>query len=312
MSFCTPIALFIFNRPQLSQIVFNAIAKVKPQQLLIVADGPRSETEWEKCQQARNIVNQVDWPCQVLTNFANKNLGCRIRVSTGLDWVFSQVEEAIILEDDCLPSPSFFNFCQVLLKHYRYDTNIMHISGNNFQEGQSRTENSYYFSKYSHIWGWASWRRAWQYYDVNMSSWMGYKKSKHFQQLCDSYWEQEYWLNTFDYVQQGAIDTWDYQWLLACWQQQGLSILPDRNLISNLGFTEESTHETAAKCWSNLPTEDIWKIHHPSSISRNKIADRYTFDHFFGGEKRRKYNLWLVILQQKILTLKQKIKLSIQ
>ncbi|MGK7924893.1 MAG: glycosyltransferase family 2 protein [Spirulina sp.] len=310
MSFSTPIALFIFNRPQLTRIVFEAIAKVKPQQFLIVADGARSEAEWEKCQQARSIVKDIDWPCQISTNFAETNLGCKRRVSSGLDWVFTRVEEAIILEDDCFPAPSFFDFCQVLLHHYRHNPQIMHISGNNFQEGQSRTQNSYYFSKYSHVWGWASWRRAWKYYDVNMREWSEYKKSNNFQQLCDDRWERNYWLNIFDCVQNGAIDTWDYQWLLTCWQHQGLSILPDRNLISNLGFAEENTHDSAAKCWSNLPVEDIWEIHHPNDISRNIIADRYTFDYFFEGEKQRKHNPWLSIVKQKLAMLTRQLNLK--
>ena len=137
----------------------------------MVADGPRFPEEREKCEQARAIIKQVDWECEVLTNFSDDNLGCKRRVSSGLNWVFSQVEEAIILEDDCVPTQSFFPFCETLLEHYRNNTRVMHIGGDNFQEGQRRTPHSYYFSKYAHVWGWATWRRAWKFYDEEMKNW---------------------------------------------------------------------------------------------------------------------------------------------
>jgi len=146
MSLSTPVALLIFNRPDLTRIVFDAIAQVKPRQLFIVADGPRCPEEVIKCQQAREAVKKVEWECEVFTNFSDENLGCKHRISTGLDWVFSKVEEAIILEDDCLPTQSFFYFCQTLLEHYRHDTRVMHISGNNFQGGRKRTDYSYFLS----------------------------------------------------------------------------------------------------------------------------------------------------------------------
>ncbi|MEN2383889.1 MAG: hypothetical protein KA716_33360 [Gloeotrichia echinulata DEX184] len=154
MPLSTPIGFFIFNRPDLTAQVFEAIRQTKPHKLLVVADGPRFPEEEEKCLKTREVIKSVDWDCEVLTNFSEINLGCKYRVYSGLDWVFSQVEEAIILEDDCLPTPSFFYFCQTLLQRYRDDERVMHISGNNFQFGQSRTPYSYYFSKYNHIWGW--------------------------------------------------------------------------------------------------------------------------------------------------------------
>jgi hypothetical protein len=283
MSFSTPVAFIIFNRPDLTEIVFESIRQVKPKKLLIVADGPRFPEESEKCEKARAVIEKVDWQCQVLTNFSETNLGGKNRVASGLDWVFSEVEEAIILEDDCLPAPSFFYFCQTLLDRYRHDERIMMISGNNFQLGQSRTEYSYYFSKYSHIWGWASWRRAWQLYDVDIKTWPEYKKLNLIYSVCEDSYEQKYWMDTFDRVFSGVPDIWDYQWLYTCWSQNGLSILPDSNLVSNIGFRSDATHTFVESTWMCLPTVDIWEIEHPPFIVRHREADAYTFDYIFGG-----------------------------
>lgn len=169
----TAIAFCIFNRPDRTQQVFQAIREAQPSQLLVIADGPRSghPNDLEDCQITRSIIDQVDWDCEVLTNFSDINLGCRQRISSGLDWVFEQVEEAIILEDDCLPDPSFFPYCQELLERYRDTPEVMMISGNNFQFGHNPVEHSYYFSHYGHVWGWATWRRAWQKYDNSLAQW---------------------------------------------------------------------------------------------------------------------------------------------
>ena len=288
MSLSTPIAFIIFNRPDLTQIVFNAIRQAQPKQLFVIADGARFPEEAEKCQRAKDIIKQVDWDCQVLTNYADHNLGCRQRVSSGISWVFEQVEEAIILEDDCLPSPSFFHFCETLLDRYRDDERIMHIGGNNFQFGQNRTDYSYYFSKYNHIWGWASWRRAWKHYDVEMKNWEKFKISKIINSVHSDSYEQNYWLNIFEKVHQGLIDTWDYQWTYACWSQSGLSILPSVNLVSNIGFRDDATHTTRESKLANLPAKDIYEICHPSFSVRDDTADEYTFDYLFGGKSTKR------------------------
>ena len=159
----TPVAFIIFNRPSLTQIVFNTIRQAKPKQLFVIADGARFPEEKEKCQQARDIIRQVDWDCEVLANYSDVNLGCGKRISSGISWVFEHVEAAIILEDDCLPHLSFFRYCENLLDYYRDDERVMAIGGDNFQDGNKKTPYSYYFSKYPHVWGWATWRRAWKH-----------------------------------------------------------------------------------------------------------------------------------------------------
>lgn len=285
----TPIALLVFNRPQQTKAVFEAIRRAQPKELLIVADGARDDrpNEAEQCAQVRAIVEAVDWNCKVRKNFSDSNLGCKRRVSSGLDWVFAEVEEAIILEDDCLPSPSFFSYCESLLDRYRDEPQIMHIGGSNFQPCQ-RTRYSYYFSRYPHIWGWATWRRAWNYYDVEMKSWLQMQSSGLLNSVCDDPLEAAFWTRIFDAVANNLIDTWDYQWICACWTQKALAIIPEVNLVSNIGFGEGATHTHIADSpMANLPFTDLWEIDHPKFIVRNQTPDRYYFNHVLGGEAMR-------------------------
>lgn len=299
----TPVAFLIFNRPALTERVFSAIAEAKPQRLLIVADGPRTSEEVETCNQARAIIEKVDWDCRVQTNFADTNLGCRVRVSSGIEWIFSEVSEAIILEDDCLPHPSFFDFCQQLLERYRDDERVMHIGGGNFQNGNNQTPFSYYFSRYLHVWGWATWRRAWQFYDVSMSSWPATKTA--FLNMFDDDVERNFWQEAMEQIFAQEICTWDYQWSYACLRQSGLSIVPAVNLISNLGWDADSTHnKTVNSEFAFKSTADIGSLRHPPYVMPHRAADRYVFDRVFGGAARREQ------LQQKAESMVRSDKFS--
>jgi len=274
-----PVAFFIFNRPETTQRVFEVIRQAKPSKLLVAADGPRTSRplEAEKCAVARAIVEQVDWDCEVLTNYSDINLGCKRRVSSGLDWVFNTVEEAIILEDDCLPHPTLFRFCEELLQKYRDDERIMAISGDNFQFGRRRTEYSYYFSRYNHCWGWASWRRAWQHYDVDMKLWPKIRDSNLLRDLLPKRHAVNYWRTIFQNVYDGQIDTWDYQWTFACWIHSGLSILPSVNLVSNIGFYSDATHTAGKSRFANMPVEALrFPLQHPSFLICDLKADNFT------------------------------------
>lgn len=273
----TPVLFLIFNRPVTTQKVFNAIRQAKPRQLFVAADGPREDKEGEKkkCEQSREIIEQVDWDCEVKTLFRDKNLGCKIAVSSAIDWFFENVEEGIILEDDCLPSQSFFWFCQELLVYYRNDTRIMHIGGcPHVVIDNKRNNSSYYFSKYSHIWGWATWRRAWKYYDVNLSLWPKAKLSKRyfdmFHDKREAYFRKKIWDKTYN----NFIDTWDYQWLFAVRSQSGLSILPIKNLINNIGFGEEATHtKQIPEGFFEKKYEIYFPIQHPEFVLIDSSAD---------------------------------------
>jgi hypothetical protein len=280
----TPVAFLVFNRPDVTERVFNRIAEAKPQTLLLVADGPRTEKEATTCDQVRKIIDRVDWDCRVLKNFSDVNLGCKHRVASGLDWVFSQVSEAIILEDDCLPSLSFFHFCQTLLDRYRDDERVFEICGNNFQFGISRTEDSYYFSRYAEIWGWATWRRAWRHYDVTMKSWPAFKAAGCIRWVFENPAEQQYWEPYFQQCYEGKIDTWDYIWFYTCLSQSGLTVLPDINLVSNLGFGPTATHTFDVESrFANVPAGEILHVRHPQHLIRHVEADTYYFDKVVAG-----------------------------
>ena len=262
--------------------------------LFIAADGPRTDIEGEarKCQEARNILSRIDWNCQTENLFREKNLGCKIAVSSAITWFFDNVEEGIILEDDCLPDPSFFGFCQELLQYYRNDTRISMISGDNFQNGITRGSASYYFSKHPHIWGWATWRRAWEKYDVNMTTYPLFSKNNQLANIFSDTSEQNYWYRLLDKTFRGEIDTWDYQWFYTVWRQNGLSITPNVNLVSNIGYDSQATRtKKDKKNLANLKTERLDRIIHPKSVVANKDADDYDFISRFLGSKKKKKKL---------------------
>ena len=304
----TPIAFLIFRRPDLTARVFEAIRQAQPHKLFIVADGARNESEAILCQQARAVTEVIDWDCEVFRNYADENLGCRKRVSSGLDWVFSKVEEAIILEDDCLPHPSFFRYCQELLDYYREDERIWCISGDNFQDGQWRGDGSYYFSNYNHGWGWATWRRAWQKYDHNLSNWEKFRDGQCLKNVLSNELEVIYWHSIFEemFMKRDQKNIWDYLWTLSVWQNSGLTILPNVNLISNIGFRYDGTHTLGESKLANLPVQDIGEIRHPSFLVRDRLADEYTFDYVFGGKSMREANT----LSDKLRSSLAKIKRS--
>lgn len=253
----SPVAFFIFNRPEPTAAVFARIAAARPSKLLVVADGPRSDRpgEAQRCAAARAaVLDRIGWPCEVLTHFSEANLGCRRRVSSGLDWVFSQVESAIILEDDCLPDPSLFRFFDEMLTRYRDDERIMMISGfNPLRDGWKSASQQYHFSFCGSIWGWASWRRAWQFYDVDMRLWGSDEIRERVKDVLADPQIYASRLALYDKVKAGEIDTWDFQWSFARLIQSGLSVVPARNLIANIGFGADATHTKK----SNAIMEDV-------------------------------------------------------
>jgi hypothetical protein len=294
----TPIAFIIFNRPDTTKKVFDVIRQAKPKQLFIIADGARKNKpgEDQKCIETRTITEQVDWDCEVFRNYAPKNLGCRNRVASGLDWVFNNVEEVIILEDDCLPHPSFFRFCQELLLKYKNDEKVMMVSGNNVLTDYEYGESSYYFSNYAHIWGWATWGRVWQNYDVEMKDWNQNNSKDFFSPHLPNKSTINFWRTLTNDVYNRKIDTWDVQLQYYFWKHNGLTIIPAKNLVVNLGFGLEATntagsgglYEKMRKGSINFP------LVHPKSVKPNIVADTLEnkLYHKFGyKEKIRRYLL---------------------
>jgi hypothetical protein len=269
----TPVVLFLFNRPECTRQVFAAIRQVRPRQLLLVADGPRP-THCEDpllCEQARAIVSAPDWPCEVLTDFASTNLGCGQRMVSGLDWVFAQVEEAILLEDDCLPDLSFFAYCEALLHHYREDPRVMHIGGHNRLIAWMPDASSYHATfQYGSVWGWATWRTAWQCFRRDAPNW---RRLAHQLTTTQVGWNgdtQAEFLHPFQtFSMEKLADDWCIIWTLSKMLKGGLSLFPARNLISNIGFGPQATHTSMshALLFQNTPRFSLeFPLHHPSHL----------------------------------------------
>lgn len=279
----TPVVFLTFNRPDLSRRVFERIRLARPRRLYFVSDGPRLQREEDAALVAatRAIADEVDWPCEVIRDFAPGNLGCRDRVCSGIDHAFECDESVIILEDDCLPDPSFFGFCEQLLRRYLDEPKVMHIGGDNFLWGRVKLQGSYYFSKYAHIWGWASWRRAWRLRDMECSAWLPDRRLAVVTDYLENEVEAGFWEGVFGTLMPGArtLNTWDYPWMLSIWAHQGKCISPSRNLVRNLGFREDATHTDKYHAPLDLPAERIsFPLYHPSERNINVVADRVTFD----------------------------------
>ena len=290
MSLQTPILLLLFNRLDPAKKVFEKIREVKPAKFFVAADGPRAGKagEQEKCEAVRNyVIKNIDWACEVKTLFRQENLGCGKAVSSSITWFFENVEEGIILEDDTVPGPDFFSFCETMLEKYEEQENIKIIGGVNFQNGIKRGEASYYFSGLCHIWGWATWRRTWKQYDFKLQT----ISKEDVEKMVFEYFQDERivkaWLHIYDNLKSGAFDTWDYQLALSIWKQGGINIVPQKNLVSNIGFGEDATHTThTVDPFSNLPTEKLGGIKYASSIKMDTEADKYALAKIFPVQKR--------------------------
>lgn len=286
----TAVLFLVFNRPDTTTQVFEKIRKAKPPRLYVACDGPREnqKNETEKIAKVRKIVTNVDWPCEVKTLLREKNLGCKKGVSTAITWFFEQEEQGIILEDDCVPHLDFFTFCESLLDRYAKDKRVSVITGNNFQNNQWRGDASYYFSKYNHCWGWASWRRSWKDYQGDIKFWPKWKKSKEWLSCMPDKVERKYWENIFENVYLKKVDSWAYPWTCCNWMLGKVSIAPNVNLVKNIGFErEDATHTKSIHVSSNLEVFPMGHINHPKYFQTNQEADLFDFNYHFGGKNLR-------------------------
>jgi len=278
----TPVLFLVFNRPSTTQLVFDAIKIAKPTTLYVAADGPRKnyQDELEKCLAVRAIATNVDWECEVKTLFRDENLGCGKAVSSAITWFFEQEGEGIILEDDCLPAPEFFPFCTTLLAKYRDDKRIMLVGGNNMiSEHHTDYESSYFFSNHNSIWGWASWKRAWDLYDYKMQEYEDSYRKGYFNNLFTSIYEEDYFNWVFRRTAAHPHITWDYQWEFARRINSGLTIVPQKNLVANIGFGEHATHTTGSgEIYNKLVLKAMdFPLHHPDFVMADGKADRQGF-----------------------------------
>ncbi len=294
----SPVLFLIFNRPDTTREVFEMIRAARPPRLYVAADGARPSRvgESERCREVRTISTAVDWPCEVRTLFRDENVGCKVGVSSGIDWFFSQENEGVILEDDVLPVTSFFDYCDELLERYRSDSRVAMISGCNLVSQRLNHKESYFFSRYSHIWGWASWRRAWTSYDVQMQDWPDWRDSGGLAKASGGNpFFEAYWTNIFDSVWRGEIDTWDYQWTYSCWRHEGLAALPSSNQTRNLGFGAGATHTTGevpGYIGASPPELLDFPLRHPDRVERSVKSDHVIDSTLFGlnaiGEFKRR------------------------
>ncbi len=289
-NFNTPILLLGFNRPDTLEKIFLSIREVKPQKLYFAVDGPRENVKNENnlVLEVQNFVNKVDWECTISTLFNEKNLGCKISVSNAISWFFKNEEFGIILEDDCLPSKDFFSFCNYILNNYKNDDRIMAVTGVNFQNGKIRGNYSYYFSIYAQVWGWATWRRSWEKYDVKMKSWNTWKLQNNWKQFFNKDYKRKYFENKFNQVFKNEIDTWDYQWQFCIWKNNGLVVTPNKNLIQNIGFNKNATHTTKENHkLANMKIDEMSNLVDPVEINVNIEADNYLFNYVYNGKYQR-------------------------
>jgi len=285
----TPVAFLIFNRPDTTKKVFEEISKAKPERLFVIADGPRQNVKMDKemCELTRGITENIDWDCKVTRDYAIDNYGLRKRVASGLTHMFEGVDNAIILEDDCVPHQSFFPFCQELLERYNDEKKVMMISGNNFFSEFRNKEHSYYFSSFNHIWGWATWKRAWHLYDDGMNDWKDVNEGNFLKNILQDDASVKYFKTIFQEVYEDRINSWAYRWLYSMLRKDGLSIVPSKNLVTNIGFGSKATNtKSKLQRTTNITVEDIgFPLIHPPKIERDLAADMFEIKilHRFGG-----------------------------
>ena len=294
MSYSVPILVMAFNRPGPAAGLLEVLRQLQPSRLYLAFDGPRLNRpgEHEQCEVVRGLFRDgIDWPCQVFWLLRSDNLGCRLAVSSAIDWFFETETEGVILEDDIHPIPSFFGYCAELLERYRDDERIGAIAGNNHQSELPPAGASYYFSIYSHCWGWATWRRAWLAYHQAEMHWQEFRQHGWLCQLGGRDFERR-WQFLIDQVCRGEVNTWDILWQLACWQQGFLTCLPATEQVQNVGFDHDATHTLDEVSPLQTPQELDLPLVHPSIILPSRQFDRVTFKRLYRrqwtNELRRK------------------------
>ncbi len=276
-----PVLLVFYRRPDTTKRVFEAIRAARPTKLFLAtsAPNPNRPADAELCKATRDVVAHVDWPCEVYRDYREECIDADHGVPTAVSWMFEHVDHGIVLEDDCVPNASFFNFCEELLEKYKDDTRIMNISGSNFQGGNVRGDASYYFSHYAMTWGWATWKRAWSLYDPDLKAFPDFISKNTIATIVSRKKEQTYWLTFFNKLYTKKFAFWDSTWIFALMNSGGLSISPNHNLIQNIGFGSTATH-TKQDTGLSLPLENLGHIIHPSRIEVDQVADIYFFNKF--------------------------------
>lgn len=278
--FSVPIILFIFNRPDLAKKHFNILEEIKPQTLIVISDAPREneDKDAELVKESREVFEYITWEGNLIKNYAERNMGCDKRISSGLDWAFDIVDEAIILEDDCIPNMCFFSYCEELLNKYRNDSQIAYISGTN-PIRKYHARDSYTFTYRGITWGWATWKRAWKTFDYErfVETWDEEKRKKiEWPFLLPG--DCRSWIHQLDRNREMGNTPWDFCWFWDTMKRRGLSIVPCVNLIENIGFRKDATHTSEKNEKYDGTTEElIFPLKHPQCI---KLDKRYYFENW--------------------------------
>lgn len=296
----SPALLIIFNRPDKTQKMLAALREIKPPILYVAADGPRSHkpSDAALCLTTRNLITTIDWPCEVHTNFQESNLGCKRGVSTAITWFFTHVEAGIILEDDCIPTVEFFQYASELLERYK-DSSVMHINGTTFNT--TYAEKSYYFSKIPLVWGWATWRRAWNQYDITMSALATTPREMAARNDFGRGRYRAYWTALCQHILKADIDTWDAQWVHTILQHNGLCTTPQSNLIHNIGFDADATHTTESVAFARSHETITFPLTHPDTVTVNQSADAVTMNTAFTNTWKKKLRYSLQAIYNELL-----------
>lgn len=277
--FDIPVLFLIFNRLDCTKKVFERIRTLKPKNLYIASDGPRNETEKETVELVRNeIISMIDWDCKVRKLFREENLGCKLAVSGAIDWLFENEEKGIILEDDCLPSQSFFRYCKELLERYELNERVMHIGGGCFLDNV-KIEEDYFFTKYDMITGWATWRRAWRKYSDSEENFQD--KFSGFEHIFLTNEERNYWYKLFVNYFKNKINSWGYAWTYSIWNNDGLAIYPRVNLVRHIGFGPDATHTKFYEKKLDRVEKELIIVKHPVYVGVNREMEIENFNNIF-------------------------------
>ena len=289
-----PVLLLTFNRPNLTAQVLDAVREARPRRLFVASDGPRPNAPSDEAsvQSTRALIDEaVNWPCEVLTRYLDINQGCRAGVASAVTWFFEHVEEGIILEDDCVPHLDFFCYCRALLDRYRYESQVMAIAGDNSAALEASEQGaSYAFVSQPLVWGWATWRRAWEHYDDSLEGWRSIRSDRSAQRRIwpdpvERRWQSR---NLDRLLFSNRPDSWAYRWAFSVASRGGLCAVPAVNLVRNVGFGPEGTHTRDPKnSRANRPTSSILPLIHPNRIKRDEQAERQIFDRVHRGSVRR-------------------------
>jgi hypothetical protein len=293
-----PVLLLFFNRPDHAQAVLERLRSVKPSRVYVHCDGPREgvAAEAEKVAAVRALVDTIDWECAVFTLYRDRNLGLRNGVSNALDWFFGQEEMGIVLEDDCLPDISFFPYCETLLKYYHNDPKVMHIAGSNLARSSTGGHiESYFFSKFVFVWGWASWRRAWQKMSLDLNGLESFRAKKRIAEITENSMAQAYLLDKFEVTRQKKNNSWAYAWLFSILQAGGISIVPSKNLVQNTGIGEAGATHTGKKNDNAAIRADRldFPLIHPKSKQVKPWLDQQLF--YLSQKSRWRLLLWFLL-----------------